>query len=492
MPRFHNSVRNIVFGLGGQILNILMSFAFRTVFIHLLSIEYLGVNNLFTNILMVFSLADLGVGSAIIYALYRPIAQGDTRKIQALMKMYQKAYVTIGCVILALGLCMTPFIEFFISSDNPLPPNIKTIFMMYVLNTASTYFFSYKGTLITAHQKNYIVTNVVYGTSVLCYSIQIVLLYLTRNFLLVLSIQIGTNMLQSIITMMIANKMYPYIRGKNDALLLPEEKRSIYRSMGSLMFYRTGQVIINGTDTIIITKFVNLAASGIYGNYNLITTTIRNLIQQIFTAVTASIGNLAVQESSNRKLQVYNILYLVNFWMFGFASVCFFCMFQPFIILWIGMDKMLGLPEIIFIVLNFYLIGMRNVNIVFRDTMGVFREGRLAPIISAIVNICVSIICTNLFGLIGTFMGTTISMFTTLVWMEPVVLFSNGFKTSVKPYFVQYIKYFLAMIFTTVVTWLITANAGNISFGGLLLKLLICLVVPNVIFFILFWQNQRV
>ena len=491
MSRFRNSVKNIAFGLGGQILNIIMSLIYRYVLNHTLSSVYLGVNGLFTNILMVFSLADLGVGTAIIYALYKPIAEGDTRKIQALMKMYQKAYVMIGFIIVGLGLVLTPFIEMLIKSDSALPPNIKLIFMMYVLNTASTYFFSYKGTLITANQKNYIVTNVVYSTSILCYGIQIVLLYLTHNFILTLSIQVATNTLQSIITLIIANRMYPYIRGKNDAVLLPEEKKGIYRNMGSLMFYRTGQVVINGTDSIIISSLVGIVENGFYSNYNLLTTTIRNLLQQVFTAVTASIGNLAVVDKSERRLEIYNTLYFANFWMFGFAAVCFFSLFQPFVSLAFGVDKLLGMTEIVFIVLNFYLIGMRNVNIVFRDTMGVFKEGRYVPIISAIVNIAVSIICAKLFGLVGAFMGTTISMLATLVWMEPVVLFNNGFKTSVAPYFKQYIKYFLVTTIATAATYFITTNVGTISLGGLIIKLLICLVVPNVIFFAFFGRTDE-
>lgn len=327
-------MRNIAFALGGQILNILMSFAMRTVFVNTLGEVYLGVNGLFTNILMVFSLADLGVGTAIIYAMYKPVAEHDTHKIQALMNMYGRAYRTIGMVIIGMGLAMTPFIRYLVKTDQDIP-DLQVIFLLFVANTASTYFFAYKGTLITAHQKNYIVTNVVYSTSILCYGVQIVVMLLTHNYILTLSIQVGTNILQNIITMLIANKMYPYIKKRNNESLRRREKRGIYRNMGALVFYRTGQVIINGTDNIVISAMVGIVESGIYSNYLLLTTTIKNLLQQVFHAITASVGNLNVEESNETKYNVYNAIYFGNFWLFGFSTVCFWVLFNPFIELWI-------------------------------------------------------------------------------------------------------------------------------------------------------------
>ncbi len=490
MNRSRNSIRNIVFGIGGQLLNILMSFAMRTVFIRALDKVYLGVNGLFTNILMVFSLADLGVGTAIIYALYKPIAENDTKKIQALMKLYQKAYTIIGFVIVALGLILMPFTETFAKTDQNIP-QLKLIFMIFVINTASTYFFSYKGTLITANQKHYIVSAVVYATSILCYAIQIVIMQLTRNYILTLSIQVGTNMLQSIITMVIANRMYPFIRGKNNSALTRHEKRRIFQSMRSLMFYRTGQVIINGTDSIIISSFVGIVEAGVFSNYALLTTTVKNLLQQVFTAISASIGNLAVMESDSRKYQIYNVVYFGNFWMFGFAACCFFSLFQPFVRIWAGKDNLLTMAQMFFIVLNFYLIGMRNVNLVFRDAMGVFREGRYIPVASAIVNVGVSIFTALKLGLVGAFVGTTISMLTTLVWMEPVVLFKYGFKRSPLPYFLKYAMYFASAAAACALTYFATSYLPVRGLIGFILKALITFTVPNLVFFILYGRTYE-
>jgi len=490
VERSRNSLRNIVFALGGQTLNILMSFFMRTVFVNTLGEVYLGVNGLFTNILMVFSLADLGVGTAIIFALYKPIAEGDQRKIQALMNMYGKAYRTIGLVIIAMGLALTPFIHVFVKTTQQIP-DLQVIFLLFVANTASTYFFAYKGTLITAHQKNYIVTNVVYASSIVCYGIQIAVMLLTRNYILTLSIQVGTNVLQNIITMLIANRMYPYIRKRNDASLKRREKRGIYRNMGALVFYRTGQVIQNGTDNIVISSLVGIVETGVYSNYLLLTTTIKNLLLQIFRAITASVGNLTAMETDEKKYAVYNVIYFGNFWMFGFCSVCFWVLFNPFIQLWLGKDMLLPVQVVFWIVLNFYMTGMRNVNITFRDTMGVFQEGKYVPMIAAGVNIAASVWLAPIYGIAGAFMGTAISTVGSLLWLEPIILHKYGFKRSSLPYFGKYALYSAATVLAAYATELAASLFAGNTIAAFLGKIALCLVIPNALFLGLFgWTRD--
>lgn len=488
MERSKNSMRNILFGVGGQILNIIMSFAMRLVFTRTLGEVYLGVNGTFTNVLMVFSLADLGVGTAIIYALYKPVATGDRHKVQMLMKMYGRAYRIIGLVIIGLGLATTPFVHLLVKADQQVA-DLELIFLLFVVNTASTYFFAYKGTLITAHQKNYIVTNVVYGTSVLCYAAQIAIMLLTHNYILTLSIQVGTNILQNLITRAIANRMYPYIRKSTPDELPRAEKQGIYRNMRSLVFYRAGQVVINGTDSILISAMIGVAEAGFYSNYVLITTTIKNLLQQVFKAITASVGNLAALESDEKKYSVYNAIYFGNFWMFGFCTVCLWVLFNPFIELFFGAHMLLDPWVVFWVVLNFYLVGMRNVNITFRDTMGVFREGRFVPIIAAVLNIGISILLAPIFGLAGIFMGTTISTAISLLWMEPWILHRYGFKRSVWPYFGKYFLYLATTAAATVLTQLASSVFAVNSALTFLGRLALCLVIPNLIILGLFWRT---
>lgn len=480
-------MRNIVFGMGGQILNIIMSFVMRTVFINTLDSVYLGVNGLFTNILMVFSLADLGVGTAIIFALYKPIADDDKMEIRRLMGLYSKAYTIIGFAVIALGLIMTPFLDIFVKTTTYIP-DLQLIFMLFVLNTASSYFLSYKGTLITAHQKNYIVTNVVYTSSIICYGIQIVIMLLTHNYILTLAIQVATNMLQNVITMMIANKMYPYIKGRCREKLPKAEKRAIYGNMGALVFYRVGQVVINGTDSIVISSIISVVVAGAYSNYVLITTTVKNLLQQVFKSITASVGNLAVVESEEKKYATYKYIYFGNFWMFGFASVCLYTLFTPFVTIWTGgkAELILNQSTVLLVVMAFYMTGLRNVNMTFRDTLGVFREGKYVPLIGAVVNIGVSIWLAYPMGIDGVFVGTVVSMGVMLA-MEPVILYKYGLHRNPAPYYVKYFIYLAATAAAAYVTNLVASllGGGILAFFG---KLGICLVLPNLIFAALFFK----
>ncbi len=489
MSRTQNSLRNIAFGLTGQILNIIMSFAMRTVFIHTLSDIYLGINGTFTDILMLFSLADLGVGTAIVYALYKPVAEQDKNKIKALMKLYGKAYRTIGVVIVIAGIIVSFFAESFIKLEpgQTMPDHVQIIFLLFVINTASTYFFAYKGTLITAHQKNYIVTNVVYATSILCYAVQIVVMLLTKQYMLTLSIQVATNVLQNIITMIIANRMYPYIAKPTKLEISPKERKKIFSDMGSIVFYRIGQLVINGTDTVIISSFVGAVQAGYNSNYVLLTTTVRNLLQQVFKAITASIGNLNVLGTKEQKIKMYKTVMFANFWMFGWASVCFYCLFTPFVTIWAGADRVLSEVIMTLIVANFYTQGMRNVNITFRDTMGIFREGRMVPIAAVIVNIVVSLALVFSLGMTGVYIGTLVSTASTLLWLEPKILFKYGFKTGMGDYFIRYAAYLLttavACVLTRLVCDFLFVQASILTIIG---RLLICMIIPNLVFLIVF------
>ena len=491
MERARNSIRNIVFGLGGQILNLVMSFIYRTVLVKTLGDAYTGINGTFTNILMIFSLADLGVGTAIIYNLYKPIAEDDHAAIRRLMNLYQRAYNIIGVVILLMGFIMMFFLEGFIKDTEHIE-HVYLIFAIYVINTASTYFLAYKGTLITANQKNYIVTNVVYSTSIVCYIVQMILMVWTKNYVLTISVQTATNILQNVITMRIANKMYPFINEDSRELPSKEQRKKIYRDMRSIVFYRIGAVITNGTDGIVISSSLGLIIAGIYDNHLLILTTIKNLLLQFFKGMTASIGNLNAVENNDTKYSVYNMVYFANFWLFGFCAICFWVLFAPFMTVWLGAERTLPALTIFILVLNFYITGMRNVNTTFRETMGVFREGKYVPITGAVLNLIISIILVNLIGLNGVFLGTTISTFGFLFWMEPYVLYKHGFKRSVLPYFTKY-AFFLAVtlaagLITSLICNLIFARATIFAIAG---RLLFCLIIPNLIFYFIFRRTKE-
>ncbi len=492
MSRTKNSLRNMAFGLGGQLLNIVMSFIMRVVLVHTLGAVYTGINGTFTEILMVFSLADLGVGTSIIFSLYKPIAEGNTQKIRELMGLYKKAYTIIGFVIIALGAAMTPFLDIFLTDAESVPNmEIIIIFWLFVANTASTYFLSYKGTLITAHQKNYIVTNVVYSTSVVCYGIQIALLLTTQNYILVLSVQVATNILQNVITMIIANKKYPYIKGKMPPLE-SSERSKVFKNMSAAVFYRIGAVVTNGTDNLVIAAFIGTITMGIYSNYLLLTTTIKNLLLQIFKAITASMGNLNAIESDQKKYDTYMMIYFGNFWLFGFATACFWVLISPFVELVFGDFYVMSDSVVALCLINFYTMGMRNVNTTFRETMGIFVQGKWVPLIGAAINVVASIVLVQYLGIVGVFLGTIVSTVTFVFWMEPLILFKHGFKRSPAMYFVKYLIYFVA----TAIACVLSSLAADALFSGggvgnFIGRFFTVMIIPNVVFLLIFFKDKH-
>jgi len=453
---------------------------------------YAGIAGNFTNILMVFSLADLGVGTAIIYALYKPIATDDKEQIRRLMNLYSKAYAIIGIVIIGLGLAMLPFLEVLMKTDAEIP-HLHLIFMMFVINTASTYFLSYKGTLITAHQKNYIVTNVVYATSIINYILQIVIIIVFKNYLLSLGLQVFTNILQGVILYVKANKMYPYIKDTRDAKLPDAERKGIFRNVFAMVNYRVGQVVLNGTDSMVISSMISVETTGVYSNYMQLFNTIKTLLQQVFHAITASVGNLNALESDERKESIFNIVNFGNFWMFGFAAACFWELINPFVHIAFGAERVMELPIVFLLVLNFYLLGMRNTLITFRDTMGIFREGRFIPLSCALINIVVSILLAPSMGVAGVALGTTISIAVTMLWLEPIVLFKYGFKKKPWKYFIRYALYLIITAVACAVTKLVcdAIFGDNMGFGIFVLRMVVCMIVPNVIFLAVFFRTKE-
>lgn len=488
--RVKSSLKNLVFALFGQFLGLIASFITRIFFIDILGTEYLGLNGLFSNILTILSLVELGIGPAIAFSLYKPIAEKDIESIKSLMKLFKKAYFTIGLLILILGICITPFLKSFIKNSTDIP-NIKIIFILFVLNSAISYFFSYKRTLIISDQKRYIATFYRYLFFVLLHITQIFVLYLTKNYILFLICQILFTLTENIIVSRKADKLYPFLREKKVQNIDKETFSEISRNVRAMVAHKLGGVVVNTTDNIIISKYVGLVQVGLYSNYQLVLNALNIITGQIFTSITASVGNLGVTESNEKKKFIFQVVFLINFWIFSFISICLFVLINPFIEFWIGKEYVLNSTTVSVIILNFYLSGMRKSVLTFRDALGLFWYDRYKPIFESIINLFFSIYLVQYFGMVGVFIGTTISTLSTVFWIEPYVLYKYGFKTSVKSYFLRYSLY----SFVTVITLLITSLVSNVFFENslinILIKLIICLIIPNIIFLALFLKTKE-
>lgn len=489
--RIENSIKNLSAAWISQLILLLIKFANRTFFVIFLGAEYLGVNGLFSNILSMLSLADLGVGSAIVYSLYKPIADDNRNQIVALMQLFKKVYICVGIFILIVGCSLTPFLGFFIKEMPKNIGNLNLIYVLFVVNSGITYFYSYKGSFIIANQKNYIVTinHIIFAT--ICTILQILILFFTKNFILYLCIQIMVTGLENYNISRKANKLYPFLKSKEKISLLRSTKSEIVKNTSAMIFHKLGTIVIFSTDNLVLSKIVGLVSVGIYSNYSLIIASVENIVSQIFNSLTASVGNLRVTSTTDKQKNVFDSLNFINFWIYAICSTCLLNLINPFIEIWLGKQYLFDSWVILILILNFYLTGMRKSVITFKDAFGLFWENRYMPIFESIINIVFSIFLAKVYGVIGVFIGTTISTLFTSMWIEPFILYNYGFKIKTKTYFIRYLKYFVTTVFISFITLFLCSFFDQSSLGAFVIRLIISVVISNMIIFVFFRKTNE-
>ncbi|MFY0758467.1 sugar translocase [Metabacillus dongyingensis] len=488
--RVQNSLKNIFFGLSGQFISMIMGFIVRTVFIYTLGIEYLGIEGLFTSILIMLSLANLGFDTAMIYSLYKPIAEEDKYKIQALMNLYKKAYRIIAIVVLIIGLSLIPFLPYITDGATTIS-NINIIYILFLLNSVSSYYFVYKHSIIIADQRNHIISKIHSMFIFISNLIQITLLLIGLNYILILSTQIICRIVENGYIAHKANLLYPYLKGKNNATLTCNEKKMFFENLYALLLYKISGVVINGTDNLIISMFVGIAAVGIYSNYFLIIATLTTFLSYLFYSITASIGNLIVQEDDEKKYFIFRVLNFANFWIYGFCAVCLWNIINPFITLWLGENYLFDKFIVFAIILNFYTAGMQDATTAFRDASGLFKKGKYRPIIAAIINIVASIILAKIIGIAGVFLGTVFSRICTYFWYDPYIIFKFVFKKSVKTYFIRYTCYSLLVVICIALIEGLTILIYPEPINSIIIRVLCSLIIPNILFLMLFKKTDE-
>lgn len=490
MSRTKNSVKNLITAVVGQVIGFIISFVARIFFIRVLGKEYLGLNGLFTNILSILSLAELGVGEAIIFSLYKPLAENDTEKCTMLMQLYKKVYTIIGLVILFAGISLTPFLPLIIN-NMPDIPYINLIYILFVVNTAVSYFFSYKRNLIIADQKRYIATFVRYAAHLIFTILEIIYLVVFEDYIGYLIIMILATIADNFTVSIIANKMYPYLKNNKKLPLDKESKDSIIKNTKALMMHKVGGVVVNSTDNILLSSIVSLNAVALYSNYFFITNALNSISQHVFNSVVAGVGNMFVVDSKEKKYRIFKDVLFLDFWMFSFISVCLLCLFNPFIEIFFGSEYLFSFDIVCIIVINFYVYGMRKSSVTFREASGLFYKDRWKSVFEAIINLVSSIILAHYFGTFGVFLGTLVSSVCVGIWVEPLVLYKYGFEVKLKEYFKVYLKYLLITVICSIGTYFLCSliNVGIVL--SFIIKIIICLIIPNIVIVLLFRKSDE-
>ena len=440
--RTKNVSRNAAVAVICQVTNLLLLFVTRTIFIKVLGAEYLGVNGLFTNILTILSFAELGIGNAIVFSMYKPLAIGDTNKIKSLMRLYRKAYILIGIIVAGVGISVIPFLDIIIKGKPDIPESISLLYVLFLVNTVVSYFFAYKRSIIVADQKNYIVLVVAQVAVITKTALQIGFLFLTHQYITYLGIQILFTIIENGICSIIADRLYPYLKEPATPLDKTESKQ-IFTNVRALALYKFGTVILNGTDNILISALISVRDVGLASNYVLLATSCNSILQRITEVFISSVGNLNATEGSDKQYDIFKKLFFLTSWMFGFASVGLLTVTQHFIRVWIGDEYLLTKIVLFAIVSEFYVKGVHSVAYTYRSTLGYFVEGKWSAILASVINLVLSIILCKRMGIAGIFIATPIARILSIGIVDPVLIFNKGFKRNVFEYYLTYLMYLL-------------------------------------------------
>lgn len=484
--RTKKSIINGSVGSISQLVSTLLNFVVRTVFIYYLSEEYLGINGLFTNILYVLNFAELGIGNAIVYNMYKPVSEGNKERIKQLVNLYKKIYIGIGIIVLILGLSVIPFMDFIIKEKPNIRENLTLIYILYLLEQVFHYFLGYKRQVLLVYQENYLNSLIDLIFSVIKSIVQILVLVLTKNYILYLSIYILSTILSNLTISLLVNKKYSFLIEKNIKKVKQTEIKELISNVKSLFMYKLGNTVLNGTDNIIISMLVGIVSVGLYSNYSLIITAVSGILWTMLTGLTGSIGNFNASSTSKQKKDIFNQILFLSCCLYGFGVVCLGVLLKPFIILWIGEKYLLSNVTVLCLMIVLYLKGIVFPTNVYRDTLGLFKEGRLAPFVCAIINIVLSVILGKLMGMSGVFIATIISIISTTFWYLPRIIYKNIFRTSFINYLIKILKFTIPFIISYIVCIYLCSIVNGYSLLTFIIKTMITLIVSIAISLVMF------
>ena len=489
--RTHNSIRNGIIGVIASLINILVSFIAQKLFIMILGVEYLGLNGLFTNIISILSIAELGIGEAIIFNMYKPIAQNDKESIKSLMQFYKKAYRYIACVILVVGLLLTPFIHYFVGKTEIII-NIQFVYLLFLMQTIASYFLTYKRSILYASQKNYII-NIIHILYVILLNVfQIVVLYITNNYFIYLVIKIICVLLENLSINAYVNKNYSYLKEKNVKKLSKKVNSDIFSRIKAMFLHKIGSFVVNGTDNILISKIFGVLYVGLYSNYYMITSAVTSLFSQLISASTPSIGNLLVESNDEKIFTSFKRIRFLNFYIATSTGVCILLIIQPFIQIWLGQGFLLPLSVVFVLVFNYYQKMMRKTYDSFMIAAGICIENRFVPIIEAILNIVFSILLATIFGLVGIFLGTILSGLTLWCYSYPKYMYKKILKRDYSSYAKETIGYIMMFILISIISYILSSF---IKVDSIIMKALIsgiiAVVSSNTLLILIFRKNDN-
>lgn len=482
VTRLEKAIANTGVSFLAQIVTVGLALAQRMIFVRVLSAEYLGINGLFTNILQVLGLADLGMNTAMLYSLYRPVAENDTVKIASLILYFRRIYLFIALGVLCAGLCVLPFLEALVRLDRPLA-HLHAYYLLFLTNTVFSYLFVFRTSLFIADQKQYVLKfwNILFR--ILIFILQTIILFAAGNYFFYVSAQIFATLVENITCNFVAYRRYPFLRQKTEPPA-KTERREIFQNVKSLFVYKFCAVIQTNTDVILTSIFAGTLTVGYYSNYLLVVNAVTSVISMIYGSFKSSVGNLiASSEDTESTFFIFNVMEKMNFWIVGFCAVCLWILTRDFIKIAFGEEYLLDGFILGCVVANFYTSNIRQTIWTYRETTGIFTETKYITLVTASLNLALSVLFGKLRGLSGILFASVLARMLYAWWREPMILYRVCFKKSSGVYFVRYTANLIAALLACGATSLAVRAIPNFDpRGEFALKIVSCAVVPNVIF----------
>ena len=481
MSRTKKSAINSVVGIVCMLISSLLSFALQAVFIRLLGLEYSGINGLFADILKILNLAELGINNAILFRLYKHIADDDQTEIEKVLSFYRKFSYTVGLIILFVGLLFVPFLHFFVKEAPSFPESLWSLYLIVLATSVVSQFNHYKSVLIIAKQDRYIYTIITYAIIFLKHALQILVLWLFSNIYLYLLVPLFTTILSGIVTGIISRRKYSHSFYSKEKLT-KEEKREFTKDAGMLSVYKLCRTLDATIDTFLISKFVSVSISAIYASFSMLLTTLTDLFCSFNDAIIASVGDL---HASGEKEKVEGVFYQslhFNYLIFGISTSVLAAIISPFVEWWIG--HTLSTLSVVFLLINFYIHAFGQNIATFRNSMGLFRKGWKQPAVTVALNLIFSVVLIQKLDLVGTLIGTFVAGFLTRMWYDPYIVCKYGFDKPPFKYYFRYICYFSLTAFAAIVNVYVSKSLNMLdNIFGLIITGCGCLFVSVIIIF---------
>lgn len=431
------ATQNIAYSMLNQILSLVLSFISRTVFINFLGVEYLGINGLFSDVLNLLSLADLGFNTAMTFSFYKPLAEKDYKKMAGLTHFYKKVYFIVTVLVAVVGIALIPFLKYIVNTETPIN-NLEIYYLLSLAGIIVSYVCVYKTSIIIASQNGYIITKITMITSIIKTVIQTISLVLWKNYIIYLMIGVVINLMNNIIASIVAEKQYPFIKEHHE--LSKDEQKNIFSNMGSIFIYKVSSVMMNATDNILTSIIVSTMMVGYYSNYLMLQNKINLFYSLIFTSMTASVGHLMIKGTTKRKYEIFNCEQIISFIICGIVIPCYVVLVNDFMNIWLGNEYVLSNAVTYCIGLNMYFGCVLQPLWSYREATGLYQKTKWVMFSCGILNIILSIILGMYMGLAGIILASVLSRLMTYIWYEPRLLFVEYFDKKPTKYYIDILK----------------------------------------------------